>query len=214
MARSRLHKRYTKNPCGGGVLKSNPPLFTELLEFVGPGFAAFAATRFGTRIATTQVAKLKPNMGKHAGAGISVAAFLAAWFLGHKVKFLEKYHTPITVGAAIAALQSLIQLYIPKLGWMVADASPELDAAAIAAATPQLAAVNPNLQQIDDDPNEYTYNDSYDAGRYSKPTRAPGQSPPIIGKKTGVDQADIDDLSIDDAISGSLSGSSLFSTPN
>jgi hypothetical protein len=211
MARSRLHKRYVKNPCGG-AFKSNPPLFTELLEFVGPGFAAFAATRFGTRIATTQVAKLKPNMGKHAGAWISVAAFLAAWFLGHKVKFLEKYHTPITVGAAIAALQSLIQLYIPKLGWMVADASPELDAAAVAAATPQLAAVNPNLQEVDDDPNEYTYNDSYDAGRYSKPSRQPGQTPPIIGKKT--DQADIDDLSIDDAMSASLSGSSLFSSQN
>lgn len=212
MARSRLHKRYVKNPCGS-AFKSNPPLFTELLEFVGPGFAAFAATRFGTRIATTQVAKLKPNMGKHAGAGISVAAFLAAWFLGHKVKFLEKYHTPITVGAAIAALQSLIQLYIPKLGWMVADASPEIDAVAIAAATPRLAAVNPNLQEVDDDPNEYTFNDSYDAGRYSKPASGqPGQSPPIIGKKT--DQADIDDLSIDEAMSASLSGSSLFSSRN
>lgn len=192
------------------MLKSNPPLFTELLEFVGPGFAAFAATRLGTRIATTQVAKLKPSMSKHAGAGISVAAFLAAWFLAHRVKFLEKYHTPITVGAAIAALQSLIQLYIPKLGWMVADASPELDAAAIAAATPQLAAVNPDLQQVDDDPNEYTYNDSYDAGRYGKPSR--GQSTPIMAKKPSADP-DIDDMTIDDAISGSLSGSSLF-TPN
>jgi hypothetical protein len=182
------------------VPKSNPPLFTDLLEFVGPGFAAFAATRLGTRIAATQIAKLKPEMGRHAGAGISVAAFLAAWFLAHKVKFLAKYHTPITVGAAIAALQSLIQLYIPKLGWMVADASPELDSA-VAAATPKLAAVNPDLQHIDEDPNEYTYNDSFDAGRYGK-SRS-GESPPIIGKRTD-DDAAMADLSIDDAIGSSL----------
>jgi hypothetical protein len=206
MARSRLHKRYVKNP-GTEPKRSNPPLFTDLLEFVGPGFAAFAAARFGTRIATTQVAKLRPSLSKHAGAGISVAAFLAAWFLAHKVKFLAKYHTPITVGAAIAALQSLIQLYLPALGWMVSDATPELDSNATAAATlaPQSVA-HTQLQPMDVDPNEYTYDDSYDAGRYSSPGKPPpGQSPPIIatGRAAGVPD-DLADMSIDDAIGANL----------
>jgi len=204
--RSRLHKRYSK-PSG---FKSNPPLFTDLAEFVGPGFASFALTRLATRVAATQIAKVKPNMGRHAGAAVSVGAFLAAWFLAHRVKVLEKYHTPVTVGAAIAALQSIVQLYMPKLGWMVADATPELDAQAIAAATPQLASVNPNLQPVDDDPNEYTYNDSYDPGRYSKP--GPGESPPIIGKRPAP-QASGDDLAIDDAVS-SIAGGSIFSHQN
>lgn len=201
MARSRLHKRYVKNPCSG--VKSNPPLFTELLEFAGPGFAAFAVTRLGTRIAATQIAKWKPEFGKHAGALTSAGAFLVAWFLGHRWKAISKYHTPITVGAAIAALQSVIQLYIPKLGWMVADASPELaSTAAGALAEPQPQSIaRGELYPVQDDPNEYTYNEAYDAGRYSKTGHVPkqqpaGQSPPIIAQ----DDADPADLSLSDMI--------------
>ena len=159
------YRRYKRNP---GEPKSNPPLFTDLAEFVVPGFGGFAAARFLTRMATTQVAKYKPELGKHAGAVAAVGAFLAAWFLAHKVKFLAKHHTPIVVGSAIAALQSLIQLYIPQLGWLIADASPEV--AALAAPTPTLmtadaAAARMGLQPTSEDPNEFTYNESFDPGR-------------------------------------------------
>jgi hypothetical protein len=185
-----MHRRYVKNPGP----KSNPPLFTELLEFAGPGFGAFAATRLGTRIAATQVEKLKPSWGKHAGAVASVSAFLAAWFLGHRVKFLAKYHTPITVGAAIAMAQSLIQLYIPKLGWMVADATPELATSSSLTSDASMLTAHSDLQPTDDDPNEFTFNDQFDAGRFSKINPIPGQSPPIAA------QQDVADLAIDDAI--------------
>ena len=129
---ARLHRRYkhrrSRRSGSDPAPRRNPPLFADLAEWVGPGFAGFAATRFATRVAATQIAKRKPSWGKHVGAGVSVGAFLAAWFLAHRVRWLAKYHTPITVGAAIAALQSIIQLYIPRLGWMLADATPELAA--------------------------------------------------------------------------------------
>jgi hypothetical protein len=199
---ARLHRRYkhrrSRRTGSDPAPRRNPPLFTDLAEWVGPGFAGFAATRFATRVAATQIAQRKPSWGKHVGAGVSVGAFLAAWFLAHRVKFLAKYHTPITVGAAIAALQSLIQLYVPKLGWMLADASPELESAkAVAGAGTQLAPAL-NLMPANDDPNEYTYNDMFDPGRYNKD----GQSPPIIGRDGpgGPAVDELADLAIDDAI--------------
>jgi hypothetical protein len=194
---ARLHRRYkhrrNRRPGSDPAPRRNPPLFTDLAEWVGPGFAGFAVTRFATRVAATQIAQRKPSWGKHVGAGVSVGAFLAAWFLAHRVKWLAKYHTPITVGAAIAALQSLIQLYIPKLGWMLADASPEI-------ATSQLAAGEPapqlNLLPIHDDPNEYTFNDTFDSGRYN----TDGATPPIIGRDGPGGSAEVSELAIDDAI--------------
>jgi hypothetical protein len=166
---ARLHRRYRKkkrNPSSDGP-KRNPTALADIAEFVGPGFAAFAATRFGTRVIATQVAKRKPSLGKHAGAVASVGAFFAAWLLAHRVKWLAKYHTPIVVGAAIAGLQSLIQLYIPRLGWMVADATPELAAAPQA---PQQQVAPGDFEMTDEDPEMYTYNDSYDPGRYGTQT--------------------------------------------
>jgi len=202
MARSRLHRRYVKK-----TFKANPPLLSDLVEFVVPGFGGFAATRFVTRVAMTQVAQRAPSWGKHAGAVASVGSFLAAWFLAHKWRLLEKWHTPIVVGSAIAAGQSLLQIYAPNLlGWIVSDATPELAAgaaqSALTAPDQQLAQLH--LQPTNEDPNEFTYNDSYDAGRYSgqqgpnsmkvgpmPPTNQPHQSPPAT---------DGSDLAIDDAI--------------
>jgi hypothetical protein len=200
MARSRSHRRYVRT----GESRHNPPLFTDIVEFVGPGFGGFAATRLLTRVASTQIAKHSPTWGKHAGAVASVGAFFAAWLLAHKWKWLERFHTPIVVGSAIAALQSLIQIYIPKLGWIVADASPEIGAAQ---AQKLLAEQSPttqlNLQPTDEDPNEFTFNDTYDAGRYSKPAaQAAGPGGPA--------QPDLSDLAIDDAI-GQSSNLGVFS---
>lgn len=172
MARKRrMHKRYgrkRRNPGGGGAPKSNPPLLTDLAEFIGPGFAAFAATRFVTRVASVQLAKKRPSWGKHAGAITSIAAFVAAWLGAHRLKWTEKYHTPIVVGSALAALQSIIQLYIPQLGWMLSDATPEINDLKISG-TAQRAELPADLEYVDDeDPGAYTYNDSYDPGRYAK----------------------------------------------
>lgn len=154
--------------------KANPPLAEDIAEIIIPGFASFAGTRLATRVAVTQIAKIKPNLGKHAGAGVSIGAFLAAWFLAHKWKFLAKYHTGVVVGSTIAALQSLIQLYMPSLGWVVSDAQP---APALPAGQPsagggfasQAEIDRLRLREVDDDPNEFTFDESFDAGRYSPP---------------------------------------------
>ena len=204
MARSRLHRRYVKN--SDREPKRNPPISTDMFEFIIPGFGAFAVTRAATRIAATQIAQRAPSWGKHAGAGVSIGAFLAAWLLAHKVKWLEKYHTPIVVGSAIAALQSLIQLYIPRLGWLVSDASPEIDQGAQSQLAAATAAADPisqlNLQPTSDDPNEYQYNDSFDAGRYSRqPGSSPGPRPSSAsGPSSGPASGDLSDLAIEDAI--------------
>lgn len=187
----RLHRRYrSRRSSEGGSPRHNPPLLAELAEFIGPGFAAFAATRFGTRIASQTIAKKKPSWGKHAGAVASVGSFLAAWLLAHRVKWLEKYATPIAVGAGIAAAQSLIQLYIPKIGWMVSDASPQL---AAAASPQQIAkpAVPDQFEVVDEDPAAYQYNDTYDAANYAA---APTATPPDEEVDITMDQGEEADM--------------------
>lgn len=196
---ARLHRRYKhrrrRKSEDKPTPRRNPPLLSDLAEWAIPGFAGFAATRFVTRVAATQIAQRKPSWGKHAGVGASIGAFLVAWFLGHRLKLIAKYHTPVTVGAAIAAAQSIIQLYFPKLGWMLADASPELAAAQSPQTNLMPAAMQ--LQPAHEDPNEYTYNDTFDPGRYGKGAQ-PGQSPPIMGPSG--QQHEMSDLAIDDAI--------------
>lgn len=199
---ARLNRRYRKkrrNPDGGSSPKANPPLLAEVGEFVIPGFAGFAITRFGTRVAATQIEQRKPEWGKHAGALASIGAFLAAWLLAHRWKWLAKYQTPLMVGSGIAALQSLIQLYVPKLGWMVADASPELNGSTT---DPQLqggsaqSMLPANMVPIDDDPNMYVYNDAYDGGRQHHNHHASGNHSNATAQAT---EDDYEDLAIDSA---------------
>ncbi|HET9062321.1 MAG TPA: hypothetical protein VFO62_03440 [Candidatus Binatia bacterium] len=192
---ARVHRRYRKrkkNPSSDRAPSRNPTAFSDIVEFAGPGFAAFAATRFGTRVISTQVAKHKPSFGKHAGALASVGAFFAAWLLAHRVKLLAKYHTPIVVGSAIAALQSLIQIYVPRLGWMVADATPELAASSEPAAQQALS----DVEVLDEDPAMYVYNDSYDPGRHTPETSA--QRPQYHVPSQKVTEDDLMDLEMEE----------------
>ena len=221
MARSRLHKRYSKNPGP----KHNPPLFTDLMEYVIPGFGGFAATRFLTRVAATQVAQRAPSWAKHAGAIASLGSFTAAWFLAHKWKWLARWHTPIVVGSALATIQSLIQLYVPMLGWVVSDATPEIAAASsqsLSAQDHQLA--QHQLQPTDEDPNEFMYDDLYDAGRHtgargraSMKTGATMPPPPVSASAGPGGPAerpvdDADDLAISDAVGAANLG--VFANAN
>jgi hypothetical protein len=118
--------RVRKNAAEAAPAKraiANPPMGTDIVQFILPGFAAYAGTRFLNRIVFTQMNKRWPKYSKHAAALSSVASFLAVWLLGHKIKRIEKYHTPIVVGAAIASMQTLVQTYLPKYGWIVSDVS-------------------------------------------------------------------------------------------
>lgn len=197
---ARATRRFRKKRRNPDSYKRNPPLFTEVAEWAVPGFVGFAATRGITRITTNQVAKRLPHYAAHAGAISSIAAFLAGWWFLNRVKFLEKYHTPIVVGAAIATAQSLVQIYTPAwASWLLADPTTDLNAAALPAAADdtQSAALPAGMSVVHDDPNDYVYNDAYDAGRQSAPSQ-PQQSPPAQQATNGED--DLSDLQVDNGI--------------
>lgn len=209
---SKIAKRYKKfrkrNPSseGSGGRTRNPPLATDLLEWIGPGFASFAATRFATRMASMQIAKRWPRFAKHAGALASVGSFTGAWLLGHKVKQLEKYHTQIIIGAGIAAAQSLIQIYFPRLGWIVSDASPEVHQVASGNQQPmpleeQVDMGDPDFDDLDDG-QWYDYNDTRDNGRYAQPNPGPRQAAPNQAANNTYDDAVFDNLEDSDEMQG------------
>lgn len=197
MARRRLARRYRKNPDSGSITASAMPM-GELWGWVGPGFGAFAAARFVTYLATTFLEKKKPSWGKHGGAGAALGTFLAAWLLAHRVKWLKSFAEPIVIGAGIAAAQSLVQLYVPKVGWMVGDptAGTESTSSLVSGAAQSLP---PGFTPIDDDPTLYDYNDAHDPGIYGAQPQA--QQAPAQQQAQG--QQVPDDLFADLDVNGS-----------
>lgn len=186
--------------------KRNPPIGVDLVQFILPGFAAFAATRLGTKLVTAQIAKRWPKVARHAGAIASVGSFAAAWYGAHKVKYLDRYHDSIVVGSGLAALQNLVQLYLPKIGEMLGDPMPALPAAKeqplLQSQQTQVADYEPTAARIPagfrpTTANEwYTYNDSFDAGGYKgkaegSQSPTPGQAQPATSEP---DEMQITDL--------------------
>ena len=43
------------------------------------------------------------------------------YFFGGKIGKLQKYEESIAIGSAIAAIQTLVQTYLPRYGWIVSD---------------------------------------------------------------------------------------------
>lgn len=209
---ARMHKRYGKrrrrSTGESSSHRSNPAGLAAVAEFALPGFGAFGASRFLSRIAAVQVARARPAWGKHAGVAAALLAAAAAYYGAPRVKALAKYEQPLTVGAVIALLQTFIQTYLPKLGWMLSDASPQLaeerTRGALADAAP-VQSLTDGLEELDEDPAAYTYNDSYDAGRTTpgpvpSTANAAGANPAVND-----DLVDLDDLATADL--GSLSQS-------
>jgi hypothetical protein len=135
---------------------ANPPLLTDLAEFIVPGFAGYAATRLLARVTYVQLSKKWPKASRHLAAGSGVGAFLASWYLLHHVERLKKYHTPATVGAAIAALQTIVQTYLPKFGWIVSDFQPTVGSVTSPMVAPkptaaQIAAATAEIEAQDDE---------------------------------------------------------------
>lgn len=195
----RYHKRKRNPDSGGGGSSARRPGASEVAEMVLPGAAGFVGSRFLTRIAAVQVAKRAPGFGKHAGAIASVGVLAAAWLLANKWKPLARYQLPIVVGSAIATIQSLLQLYLPRIGWIVSDPMPDLAVAGgnqvliqNGQATMQLPG---NLQPVDDDPNMYVYDDRYD-NQQSQPQQQPQQqqSQAPQGQGSGQTSQSDDDL--------------------
>lgn len=113
--------------------RSNPPPMEDLVEFIVPGFAGYAGTRLVGRIVHGAVIKKWPKLAKHASVLSTFATAGTAMLAVHRIERIEKYHTPVVVGASIAALQSVVQAYLPKYGWMVSDHGINADTPAQAA---------------------------------------------------------------------------------
>ena len=112
--RQATRKAAVSNPSGGETWK-------ETAEFIAGSFAGYAVTRFASRVARVQLETKYPKAAPHLAVGSTVVTALAAWFLADKIKRFEKYHLPLVVGSSVAALQSIVQTYLPKFGWIVSD---------------------------------------------------------------------------------------------
>lgn len=174
--RRRRRSRLAQYRAERSTARRNPPLVQDLWEFILPGFGAFAASRFVSRVAATQVAKRWPKLGKHAGVAAAGGTFAAAWFLAHRWDKIAKYHTPAVVGSGLAFLQTLVQTYFPQFGWMVSDVTPDLPKVAAAEAAVKSIAppqIIDHDEEADGTPSWYSYNDAYDSGRYAPEAQAP-----------------------------------------
>lgn len=220
--RRRRHYGRTKRHAGGGPVLSNPPLFTDLLEYMAPGVGGFVITKLVANLASSQIAKRWPRFAKHAGALGSISSFLGAWWFGHKVRFLSRWHSPITVGSGIAAAHNLMQIYFPdKVAWLIGSPKHAAQQALVAEQQKQariapagaMPALPDHLEEVDDDPSWYTFSDAYDGGRYtqgaaSNPTKAP---PADASAVVDTDAAPLDD-DIEDLATGLFANNGMTSS--
>lgn len=154
--------------------------WVETGKLVGVGFGAFAVGRLATRIVAVQVAKRKPTWGKHAGVLANAATFAAALFLSRKWSKSRPYEMPLVIGSGLSFLQTFVQTYFPKLGWMVSDATADEIAQASGQQQVQPATTGylpDDDGDVEDDESWSSYNDAYDQGRHARSAQ-PGNQPP------------------------------------
>ena len=116
--------------------KENPPPLEDLKDFIVPGFVGYAATRFVSRVVHKIILNRLPRFARHASVLSTFASAGAAWLAVHRIDKIKEYHTPVVVGSSIAALQSVVQAYFPKYGWIVSDHEGVKPAATPALLTP------------------------------------------------------------------------------
>lgn len=100
----------------------NPPMLVDLTNVLLPGFGAYTATRALSRIVYALVSRRSERWSKHAHAAAGLVTFAGAWFLGHRWEKIAPYHDGILIGSGIAAMQGVVQTYLPeKYRWVLAD---------------------------------------------------------------------------------------------
>lgn len=107
--------------------KSNPEK-KQVMEFganVGAGFAGYAATRFISRVAYSQALKRFPKASSHVHVAASALGAAGVYFGSKHWEKVDEYHEAAAIGAGIALLQTTMQTYLPKFGWLVSDVSED-----------------------------------------------------------------------------------------
>lgn len=173
-------------------VKHNPPVLTDVVDFILPGFGGFAGTRIVNRVTASLIAKKWPRFAKHAGFLATLGGFGLAWFAAHRIRKLAPYHTPIVVGSGIAVLQTAVQTYVPRYGWLVGH--PQEDLALPAAEQPDGGQLEEAVGMTPDE--AYVYNQALDNGRYQDAprTRAVAPAQPSAQAASSSDIDPLDDL--------------------
>jgi uncharacterized membrane protein len=237
--RRRGSKRWQKATIERGARPHRSPLrnpaaifagvdWVETGKLVGVAFGGFAAGRLMTRIVSVQVAKRKPTWAKHAGVAANFVAFAAALFGAKRWSKTRPYETPLVLGTGLSLVQTILQTYFPKLGWMVSETTPEQIAEA--AGQQQLPAAQTTGYLPDDDgvvgEDDWSdFNDAYDQGRFARSAQPGNQPPPPprapqpVSQPSGVHQegGGIDDSDDVDDVLTDLSddeGGGVFSPAN
>jgi hypothetical protein len=173
--RAKFRKKYKKNngklpglPKGGrppgvpwSTAKKNPSPANDLLYEVLPAGGGFVVTKVVARIAYGVAEKRRSKWAKHIGVLASLGTFGILWAAAHRVKQIAEYHTPIVVGSAIAALQTVVQTYIPQYGWLIGHPSETDQAPANQVAAGDSMDYDNLLNPAADD--DYTYDEQMEA---------------------------------------------------
>jgi hypothetical protein len=188
--KSRVRRRR-RNPDDDSAPRSNPSGFmadlTELGELVIPAFAGYAGGRLVSRITYVQAQKKWPRAAPHLAAGASALTVLAAYLALPRVRKFASYQVPATLGAAIASLQSLVQTYLPKFGWMVSDYT-QLASAKSAPAPRAQTLSQEDLDMLD------AGMDLNDEGELDVDPKGASFDPAAMDATGAVDDGDFDDL--------------------
>jgi len=124
MAKSKLAKFRSKRKAKA---RANPEAKAalETATSIGAGFAGYAATRMLSRMAYSQAIRRYPGAAPHMHVMASAFGAAGVYFGSKYWDKLDEYHEAASIGAGIALIQTAFQTYAPKLGWIVADVSPD-----------------------------------------------------------------------------------------
>ena len=119
MAKSKL-ARYRR---ARKARKANPDVAgaKDLATNIGAGFAGYAGTRLLARMAYSQAVKRYPRASEHVHVAMSALGAAGVYFGTKHWSRVDDYHEAATIGAGIALIQTAMQTYLPKFGWIVAD---------------------------------------------------------------------------------------------
>jgi hypothetical protein len=137
-------------------LSKNPPIVTDVFQYVLPAAGAYVATRLVGRASRTFLGAKFPKIAPFAAPLGSLVAFGAIWYAAHKVSYTKRYHNQLMIGSGIALIQSLVQSVMPGLGWLF-DSQPVF-----------LAPVGDGLKTVGDD-MEVMDTEDLDAGLEDSP---------------------------------------------
>lgn len=128
MAKSKLAKRRRrrrKNPDDTPSRSRAKGEVIELATNIGAGFAGYAGTRLLSRMAYAQAVKRFPNASPYVHVAAAALGAAGVYFGTKHWSKAQDYHESASIGAGIALLQTAIQTFVPKFGWIVADVTPD-----------------------------------------------------------------------------------------